>query len=117
VDAVSRPKPELELAIYFGAIIAGGLSLLPYISLLFFVVYIVGALAAVWFSIKRSGQLLTYRDGAQLGFLSVFYGVMGAVVIADIIWQFFDYQLWQNRMAISFSRFSICLRVRPRSMR
>jgi hypothetical protein len=96
VDAVSRPKPELELAIYFGAIIAGGLSLLPYISLLFFVVYIVGALAAVWFAIKRSGQLLTYRDEAKLGFLSVFYGVMGAVVIADIIWQFFD-QLWQKQ--------------------
>ncbi|HEY2101684.1 MAG TPA: hypothetical protein VGH08_00380 [Chthoniobacterales bacterium] len=96
-EDVAVTEPELEPAIYFGAIVAGALSLLPYISLLFFIVYIVGALAAVWFAINKRGQFLTYKDGAKLGFLSVFYGVMGAVIVVDIIWQFFDYQLWQKQ--------------------
>ena len=94
---VTRTKPEIEPAIYFGAVVAGVLSILPYISLLFFIVYIAGALAAVWFATKKSEQFLTYKDGAKLGFLSVFYGVMGAVIVVDIIWQFFDYQLWQKQ--------------------
>lgn len=45
----------------------------------------------------RRGQSLQFKDGAKLGFLSTFLGSMVAVVLVDLIWVFFDYQLWQQQ--------------------
>jgi hypothetical protein len=61
--------------------------------------YVIGAIVAVWFAISKRAQLLTSKESAKLGFLSAFFGSMAAVVIADIIWQFLDYQLWQRQNA------------------
>ena len=37
------------------------------------------------------------KDGAKLGFLSTALGTAGAVILVDLIWQIFDYQLWQQQ--------------------
>ena len=92
-------KPELEPAIYVGAATAAIVSLLPYVNVFLITAYVIGALVAVWFAIRKRGQRLTYKDGAKLGFLSVFVGVVAAGIIFDIIWQVFEYQLWQKENA------------------
>lgn len=94
---MDRTKPELEPAIYAGAIAAAVVSLLPYINVFLITAYVIGALVAVWFAVRKRNQRLSYADGAKLGFLSVFFGTMAAAVVFDIIWQFFDYQLWQKQ--------------------
>jgi hypothetical protein len=40
---------------------------------------------------------LQFKTGAKLGFLSTFFGVLVAIVIGDLIWLFFDYQLWHRQ--------------------
>ena len=57
----------------------------------------VGALVAVWYATAKGGQVLQFKDGAKLGFLSTFFGSMAAVVLVDLIWAFFDYQMWQRQ--------------------
>lgn len=91
------PKPETESSLYAGAIATGVIALLPYVNVFLFPAYVIGALVAVWYATKRGGQVLQYKDGAKLGFLSTFFGSMVAVVLADLLWMFLDYQLWQRQ--------------------
>lgn len=94
---MNTTKPDLEGAIYAGAIATAVVTLLPWVNVLIIPAYLVGALVAVWFATKKRMQLLTLKDGAKLGFLSTFFGVIAASVLLDIIWQFFGYQLWQKQ--------------------
>ncbi len=48
-----------------------------------------GALAAVWFAVRMRHDSLSFKDGAQLGFLSGFYGLLVASTIYNVIWQIF----------------------------
>jgi hypothetical protein len=94
---MSEGKPDLEAAMFAGAIAAAIISLLPYVNVVLITAYVIGALVAVWFAVKKQGQRLSYKEGAKLGFFSVFFGVTAAAAIFDIIWQVFDYQLWQKQ--------------------
>ena len=92
-------KANAERAIYAGAIATAVVALLPYINVLLFPAYAIGAAVGVWFAVKKLSQALTPKQAAKLGFLSAFFGSMAAVVLADMIWMFFDYQLWERQNA------------------
>ncbi|MFL6583173.1 MAG: hypothetical protein ACJ8KU_01490 [Chthoniobacterales bacterium] len=94
---MAETKTPLEPAIYAGAVAAGIVTLLPYVNDFIITAYVVGALFAVWFAVRKRGLRLSYKEGAKLGFLSTFFGVLAAAVIFDIIWQIFDFQLWQKQ--------------------
>lgn len=87
-------KPDVEQAMYVGAIATFVLSVLPYITVCVFPSFVIGAVVAVWYAISKLGQTLTPKDGAKLGFLSTALGTAVAAVFGDLIWQIFDYQLW-----------------------
>jgi hypothetical protein len=91
------PRSKTESSLYAGAIAGAVVGLLPYLNVLILPAYIVGALVAVWDAVRRGGQRLQYKDGAKLGFLSTFLGSVAAIIVVDIIWMFFDYQLWQRQ--------------------
>jgi hypothetical protein len=91
------PKPETENSLYLGAIATAVVALLPYINVFLLPAYVIGAMVAVWHAATRRGQGLLFKEGAKLGFLSTFFGSMVAVVLVDLIWLFFDYQLWQHQ--------------------
>lgn len=96
---MSENKPDLERAIFAGAIAAAVISLLPYVNIILITAYVIGALVAVWFAVKKQGRALSYKEGAKLGFFSVFFGVTAAAAIFDLIWQLSGYQLWQKQNA------------------
>ena len=73
------------------------MALLPYVNKLFLTVYVLGPLAGVWFATRKTTRPVTFSEGAEIGFLSAFYGVIVASALYDIAWQFFDEQLWQLR--------------------
>jgi hypothetical protein len=92
-------NPNLKPAVYLGATVTVVIALLPYVNDFFITAYVAGAFAAVWFAIRKGRRLLAFKDGAQLGFLSGFYGLLAASTVYDVIWQFFHYQLWQIQNA------------------
>ncbi len=92
-----RPKPDTEASVYAGAIATGLVGLLPYVNIFVLPAYVVGAMVAVWHAVRHRDQVLQFKDGAKLGFLSTFLGSMVAVVLVDLIWVFTDYQLWQRQ--------------------
>jgi hypothetical protein len=106
--AAAATKPELKRAMYLGATLTAVISLLPYISDFFISAYLAGALAAVWFAIRKDRQIRSLKDGAQLGFLSGFYGLLAASAVYDVLWQFLDYRLWKiqnlDRLLSIFAR-------------
>lgn len=97
MTTVTEQKPDTEAALYAGAIATCVVALLPYINVLLFPCYVIGAAVAVWFAASKGAQALSGKQSAKLGFLAAFLGSMAAVIIVDIIWQFFDYQLWQRQ--------------------
>ncbi len=97
--AVNGQKPDTEAALYAGAIATGVVALMPYVNVLIFPCYVIGPVVAVWFAVSKRAQSLTSKEAVKLGFLSAFFGSMAAVVLGDIIWQFFDYQLWARQNA------------------
>ena len=86
-------------AVQIGAILTAVIALLPWMNDFFIVAYLVGAFAAVRSAVRKRQEILTLTDGAQLGFLSGFYGLLAASAIYDVVWQFFHYQLWEIRNA------------------
>lgn len=90
-------RRETEGSLYAGALATGVIGLLPYVNVFVLPAYLVGAAVAVWHAVSRRGQVLQFKEGAKLGFLSTFFGSMVAVVMVDLIWVFFDYQLWQRQ--------------------
>lgn len=95
----SAQKPDTETALYAGAVVTCLVGLLPYVNVFLFPSYALGGIAAVWYAVSARRQSLTLKDGAKLGFYSTFLGSMAAIIIFDMIWQFFDYQLWQEQNA------------------
>ena len=84
-------------AVQVGAIVTAVIALLPWMNDFFVVAYLLGAFAAARYAARKRKEVLTLTDGAQLGFLSGFYGMLAASAIYDIVWQFFHYQLWEIR--------------------
>jgi uncharacterized membrane protein len=107
---ITVTKPDIESALYAGAITTAIVYLLPYVNDFIITAYVVGALVAVWYAVKKRGQFLGFKEGAKLGFLSTLFGGIAAAIVFDIIWQFFDYQLWQKQnsdlMIAIFSSFA-----------
>ena len=92
-------KTAVQSATRVGTAVTAVIALLPYIRDFFITAYVAGALAAVWFAVRMRHASLSFKDGAQLGFLSGFYGLLLASTIYDVIWQIFHYQLWQIQNA------------------
>ena len=90
-------KPNLESAIYAGAIATLIVGLLPYVSVVMFPAYVIGAVVAVRHAVVKKGQTLTLGRGAKLGFYTTMLGTAAAVVVFDLVWALFDYQLWQTQ--------------------
>lgn len=100
-------KPATKSAVRIGTAITAVVALLPYLSDFFITAYVIGALTAVWFVLRILHRPLTFKEGAQLGFLSGFYGILAASSIYDIVWHVFHYELWRiknaDRMIALFS--------------
>jgi hypothetical protein len=92
-------KVDCRRCILVGSSVTAVVALLPFLSDFFITAYVMGAFAAVWFSIRRQRHLLTFKDGADIGFRSGFYGLLAASTIYDVIWQFCHYQLWKIQNA------------------
>ena len=99
MDAARSVKRELKPAIYVGAAVTAALSLLPYVSDFFVTALVAGALAAVWFAVRRQRRLLSFKEGTDLGFQSGFYGLLAASGIYDVVWKFFSLELWKIQNA------------------
>jgi hypothetical protein len=95
-SSVAR-RQEFKHAIYFGAAVSALMALLPYVNKLFLTVYVLGPLAGVWFATRKI--TVTFAEGAEVCFLSAFYGVLAASALYDIAWQFFHEQLWRFQNA------------------
>ena len=78
-----------------GTIVAAAIALLPYLNDFFITAYLAGAFASVWFAVRVRHALISLKDGAQLGFLSGFYGLLAASGIYDFVWQLLQYRLWK----------------------
>jgi hypothetical protein len=94
-----RAKPGFDSAIYFGAAVTAIICLLPYVNVFGLPAIVAGAIAAVFSGVGTVRRPVELKEGAKLGFLAPFFGMLAAAVIVDIIWQFFDYQLWQKQNA------------------
>lgn len=94
-------------AVRVGTVVTTLIALLPYITDFFLTAFVLGALVAVWFAVRIHHESLSFREGARLGFLSGFYGLLAASAIYDLIWKVGHYQLWQiqnaDRMLILLS--------------
>ena len=90
-------KSELKPAIYVGAAVSALVALMPYLNRVPVVSCILGPFAAIWYAIRARRQSLDYTAGANLGFLSAFYGLIAASALYDIGWHFFHEQLWRVR--------------------
>ena len=92
-------KTAVQSATRIGTAVTAVIALLPYVRDFFITAYVAGALAAVWFAIRIRHSTLSFGDGAKLGFLSGFYGLLAASAIYDLFWQVFHYQLWKIQNA------------------
>jgi hypothetical protein len=93
----SAVPSQMENPLYVGAIATAVVGLLPYVNVFILPPYLIGAFAAVWYAVRERGRPLLYKEGAKLGFICPFLGLMVAAVLGDLIWLFFDYQLWQRQ--------------------
>lgn len=94
-DSAGPATINLKPGIYVGAAISALFLLLPYVNRLVIPAYLLGPLAATWFMIGRRAQPLDYKQGAQLGFCSAFYGAIAAVCIDTVAAHFLREQLWR----------------------
>jgi len=86
-------KPATHPGVRIGTVVTALIALLPYFRDFFITAYLAGAFTAVWFEIRK--RTLSLGDGAQLGFLSGFYGLLLAGTVYDLVWETFHYQLWR----------------------
>jgi hypothetical protein len=56
---------------------------------------VVGPLVAVLVASRTAQHKVDLGRGADLGFRAVFYGLLGACTIYDIIWHVLGYRLWK----------------------
>ncbi|MDQ2918343.1 MAG: hypothetical protein M3R10_00460 [Verrucomicrobiota bacterium] len=88
-------KTAAQTAVCLGTIVSATIALLPYLRDFFITAYVAGALAAVWFVVRKQQQAISVNEGARLGFLSGFYGLLVASATYDLVWQTFHYRLWK----------------------
>lgn len=88
---------EPDNALYAGAIATAVVALLPYVNVFILPAYVVGAFVAVRYATRARGRSLLFKEGAKLGFLSTFLGTLCVAILADLLWLFLDYQLWQKQ--------------------
>lgn len=92
-------KPDFESAIYTGAIVTAVIALLPYVNVFIIPAFVIGAVITIRAAVARVRRPLELREGAKIGFFATFIGSLASAILVDIIWQFFDYQLWQKQNA------------------
>src|SRR5262245_16929827 len=92
---MSEARRATEPAVRIGAAVTATIALLPDVRDFFITAYLFGALTAAWFAVRKQREDISVTDGARLGFLSGFYGLLAASAIYDLIWEIFDYQLWR----------------------
>jgi hypothetical protein len=90
-----EPNEALHSATRVATLVAAAIALLRHLSDFFITAYLAGAFAAVWVAIKIHHTLINFKEGAQLGFLSGFYGLLAASGIYDFVWQLLQYRLWK----------------------
>jgi hypothetical protein len=88
---------DLSVAIYAGAVVTALLTLLPYVSALVFPAYLAGAAVTVWYRLLRQEKPLLLGEAAKLGLYSTFLGGAVAVVVFDVVWQIWDYQIGERQ--------------------
>ncbi|MFZ1221049.1 MAG: hypothetical protein WAO00_17275 [Chthoniobacterales bacterium] len=88
-------KVDLKPGIYVGAAVSALLLFLPYVNMIFVPAYILGPLAGAWFEQRRPERSLNFTQGALLGFYSVFYGTLAAIVFSQIAGRIVHEQLWR----------------------
>ena len=88
-------KATTPTPIRVGTGITAAIGLLPVLKDFFVAACFVGALAAVWFAIRKRQQAVSFSEGARLGFLSAFFGLLLVSTIYQLVWELLDYQLWQ----------------------
>ena len=66
-----------------GTGITAVIGLLPLLKDFFVAACLIGALTAVWFAVRKRQQAISFNEGARLGFLSAFYGLLLASTIFD----------------------------------
>src|SRR5262249_2052495 len=92
---MSESRSATEPAVRIGAAVTAVIALVPFFSDFFLTSYLFGALAASWFAVQKQREDISLSDGARLGFLSGFYGLLAASAIYDLIREVFHYQLWR----------------------
>jgi len=97
--SVKPSKPHLKPAAYVGVCVTTIFLLLPKIGDFVVIAFVLGAFAAVFFATHKRKETLNLNDGAELGFLSGFYGLLTAGTIYGVIWKFFHCELWQMKNA------------------
>ena len=90
-----KNSSDLKPGICVGAGMSALLLLLPYVNVIFLPAYVLGPMAGVWFELRRRERRLDFRQGAQLGFCSAFYGTLAAIAINAIAGRFLREQLWR----------------------
>lgn len=80
-----------------GAIVSAVVTLLPFVRVFVIPAYVVGPFVAIWYGATEGRQMLNCKQGAKIGSLSAFYGVVSARLIYDLIWQFAGFRLWQTQ--------------------
>ena len=88
-------KASAVTPVRVGTGITAAIGLLPLLKDFFVAACFIGALAAVWFAVRKRQQAVSFSEGARLGFLSAFFGLLLASTIYQLVWELFDYQLWQ----------------------
>lgn len=99
MDVARQPERERAsaTAIYVGAMVTTLFTLTPYLSALAFPGYLAGAAVAVWYRASVQRKAMVPKEAAKAGLYSSFLGGAVAVVIFDVIWQIWDYQIGERQ--------------------
>ena len=88
-------KNAAQPGVRVGTAVTAIIAVLPWLSDFFITAYVLGALAGVWFAVRWQDQEVTFKEGARIGYLSGFYGLLAASGIYDLVWQLLHYPLWE----------------------
>jgi hypothetical protein len=80
--------------VYVGATVTALISVIPRLDAFAIVGMVLGPLAATWLAAKTR-KAVDFNEGANIGFSSVFYGLLAATSIHDIVWHIYGYRLWR----------------------
>jgi hypothetical protein len=89
----TQKELDIEIPVCVGAVAAAVCSLLPYVSLFVLPSYFLGSLVGVRYFVSSRRESVPLKEGAKLGFYATLLGNGVAIIIFDVVWQAFDYQI------------------------